>query len=267
NENKINGLTFNLYNNANQNITPSYDESKKTDQIFNTEINNVFYGGDAPIFYIGKSRIEVHCPDTFNCKIKIEVSKSENSADEYVDIHKDDDYTNLYSSIDRKFSITKTTIQSVNPTIELYNNRYLRITAYNTTPTAPLLQAVYQTKIRSQLIWQMNINDIFFTPILFRVTGNAGGFNLGSVTPSIGARLYRYNTNSLFFNNINLSGFISMTNYGDNPSGYQYSIASGGFLDLSGIIQIGCGYSFHENKPYLLVGFSSTLFSKLFGNK
>ena len=89
------------------------------------------------------------------------------------------------------------------------------------------------------------------------------------VSPSIGGRLIKLNLNSYFIDNINLSAFISITNYGTNNivSGYQYSLATGGFIDLGGNFQLGGGYSFIEHKPYVVVGFSSALFSKIFGNQ
>lgn len=265
-------VEFDLYNKASQEIPP-IPIAINSDQTFDDSNIKKFTGGDAPKFYIGKSRIEVkNLNKERDLAIKLEISKTINSAGDYNDINSTDNYTNLYNSAHGIYSITKLSLSTINPNISLQNNRYLRITAYDKSsgsPNSPLLQAVYLNKKQIEFCWQIKPNDLFFTPILFRVTGNVSGFNLGSITPSIGGRLIKLNLNSYFIDNINLSAFISITNYGTNNivSGYQYSLATGGFIDLGGNFQLGGGYSFIEHKPYVVVGFSSALFSKIFGNQ
>ena len=178
-------VEFDLYNKASQEIPP-IPIAINSDQTFDDSNIKKFTGGDAPKFYIGKSRIEVkNLNKERDLAIKLEISKTINSAGDYNDINSTDNYTNLYNSAHGIYSITKLSLSTINPNISLQNNRYLRITAYDKSsgsPNSPLLQAVYLNKKQIEFCWQIKPNDLFFTPILFRVTGNVSGFNLGSIS-------------------------------------------------------------------------------------
>lgn len=219
----------------------------------------VLYSGKKKLFF-PKSQIEIkpNYIDSLPIGIRLGVSSSPNSESQYTEIATGQSYQNLFDG--EKYTITSPDLYN-SYSYKLPNNRFLKIEAYKKADSTVVMTGFF--KIQKKYSFFTG----FSSPILFRVSGNAAGFNLNSISPSLGFNFVQRNFSNTNFDHLSLDMLVTVTSYPEDlKDSYQYTMAVGGVIDFGGYIQIGSSYSFLEKNPYLVVGIKPYLFSKLFGS-
>ncbi len=237
------------------NYYPKIDSTGQEPEVYNPPI---LYAGKKKNFF-PKSQIEIkpNYIDSLPIGINLGVSVSPNSESEYSDIISGQTYQNLFDG--EKYTITSTDLFDAY-SYRLPNNRFLKIEAYKQVDSTIVMTGFF--KIQKKYSFFTG----FSSPILFRVSGNAAGFNLNSISPSLGFNFIQRNYSNTNFDHISLDMLVTITSYPEDlKDSYQYTMALGGVVDFGGYIQVGSSYSFLEKKPYLVIGIKPYLFSKLFG--
>lgn len=237
------------------NYYPKVDSVAQKPEVFNPP---TLFAGKKKIFF-PKSEIQVQ-PNyviTTPIGIKLKVSNNSNSESEYTDIVSGQTYQNLFDG--EKYTITaKDLFDSYN--YRLPNNKFLKIEAFNKRDSVVVMTAFFKIQKKYSFI------NGFSSPVLFRVSGNAAGFNLNSISPSLGINLLQRNFSNNNFDHISLDVLLTITSYPQNLNqSYQYTMATGAVVDFGGYIQVGSSYSYLEKKSYLVLGIKPYLFAKLFG--
>ena len=219
----------------------------------------VLYAGKKKLFF-PKSRIEIqpNYPDSIPIGINLGISSSPNSESQYSDIISGQTYQNLFDG--KKYTITSDELFD-SYAYRLPNNRFLKIEAYKKVDTTVVMTAFFKTQKKYSFFTG------FSSPILFRVSGNAAGFNLNSISPSLGFNFIQRNFGNTNFEQLSLDLLVTITSYPENlQDSFQYTMAFGGVVDFGGYIQVGSSYSFLEKNAYFVIGIKPYLFSKLFGS-
>lgn len=238
------------------NYFPEIDSPGQEPEVFYPP---VLYPGEKKFFF-PKSQIEIkpNYIDSLPLGIKLEVSSSPNSESQYSEIISGVTYQNLFDG--KKYTITSADLFNAY-SYRLSNNRFLKIEAYKKVDSTVVMTGFF--KIQKKYSFFTG----FSSPILFRVSGNAAGFNLNSISPSLGFNFIQKNFSNINFDHISLDMLVTVTSYPEGlDESYQYTMALGGVVDFGGYIQVGSSYSFLEKKPYLVIGIKPYLFSKLFGS-
>lgn len=211
--------------------------------------------------FFNKSKIEVKANhDEVPISLNLQISKKANSESGWENFIEDQKYQDLFDG--KIYSITSKNLFEAYSK-KLPNNRFLRIIALKKSDNSVLMEGYFKVQKRFSFF------KGFSSPVLFRVTGNPAGFNLYSISPSLGLNFIKWNFNNENFENISLDLLVTVTSYPknqDTAESYQYTMAVGGVIDLGGYIQLGPSYSFLEKKTYLVIGIKPYLFSKLFGS-
>lgn len=220
----------------------------------------VLYSGKKKTFF-PKSKIEIkpNYIDSLPIGIRLGVSSSPNSESQYNEILSGQTYQNLFDG--EKYTITSPDLYS-SYSYKLPNNRFLKVEAINKKDSTVVMTGFFRIQKKYSFFTG------FSSPVLFRVSGNAAGFNLNSISPSLGLNFVQRNFSNTHFDHLSLDLLLTVTNYPENVNdSYQYTMAVGGVIDFGGYLQVGTSYSFLEKKPYLVVGIKPYLFSKLFGSE
>jgi len=220
----------------------------------------VLYSGKKKTFF-PKSKIEIkpNYIDSLPIGIRLGVSSSPNSESQYNEILSGQTYQNLFDG--EKYTITSPDLYS-SYSYKLPNNRFLKVEAINKKDSTVVMTGFFRIQKKYSFFTG------FSSPVLFRVSGNAAGFNLNSISPSLGLNFVQRNFSNTHFDHLSLDLLLTVTNYPENVNdSYQYTMAVGSVIDFGGYLQVGTSYSFLEKKPYLVVGIKPYLFSKLFGSE
>jgi len=232
------------------------DSTGQEPEVFNPP---VLYSGKKKIFF-PKSQIEIkpNHIDSLPIGIRLGVSSSPNSESQYTEIVSGQSYQNLFDG--EKYTITSPDLYD-SYSYKLPNNRFLKVEAYKKIDSTIVMTGFFRIQKKYSFFTG------FSSPILFRVSGNAAGFNLNSISPSLGFNFVQRNFSNTHFDHLSLDMLVTITSYPEDlKDSYQYTMAVGGVVDFGGYIQLGSSYSFLEKKPYLVVGIKPYLFSKLFGS-
>lgn len=238
------------------NYFPKKDSTRKEPEVFYPP---VLYAGKKKIFF-PKSQIEIKSNyiDSLPIGIRIGVSSSPNSESQYSEIVSGQTYQNLFDG--EKYTITSNDLFDAY-SYRLPNNRFLKIEAFKKADSTVVMTGFFKIQKKYSFF------SGFSSPILFRVSGNAAGFNLNSISPSLGFNFIQRNFSNTIFDHLSMDMLVTITSYpADLKDSYQYTMAIGGVVDFGGYFQVGSSYSFLEKKPYLVIGIKPYLFSKLFGS-
>jgi hypothetical protein len=116
-------------------------------------------------------------------------------------------------------------------------------------------QTEIQTEIPFQWIfnWPATFTTLFAAPVLVQFTGKLSDFTPKELSPSVGITLAQYNVPGTSIDHLAL---ISVVSYSPVPNETDsYAAILGAMIDFSGIIQVGCCYSWASYSPILVVGF------------
>lgn len=104
----------------------------------------------------------------------------------------------------------------------------------------------------------------FSAPILLRVTGNAGAFQLENLAPSLASGI-RFNTgrNSVPYVALNALGTVLTTPASAERPATTFAAAVGAVTDVSGVLQVGWTYSFKAKQGYMVLGLRPELLYRL----
>lgn len=211
-------------------------------------------------FLTPKSKIEVKHNYTPNdIGIKLLISDTKKAESNFTEIQPNSTYIDLFDG--EKYTIIKKDVEKTY-SVELPNNKFLQVIAFQKSDGTEIMKGYF--KIQNSFSFFTG----FSSPVLFRVSGNASGFNLNSISPSLGFNLVQMNINKEKFDHVSLDLLLTVTSYPQNlTDSYQYTLAAGGVIDFGGYIQVGSSYSFLEKRPYLVIGIKPYLFSKIFGSQ